>query len=445
MRRFLYVILTFSFLLTFLTSCNDSEKIISEKEKRTRLAAMDGQKWIKLIAEEKQEAFDSFVKNMSLEEKICQLFIENLEGDTSFKPVEKLKLISNNPEIDENAYIIPGGFLFFSFNVGKTPEQIIGFTDSIKQYCCDNSKIVPFLAIDQEGGYVNRLKKINGPLPSAETIGKKSDVADGSKIYGLQAQQMKVLGFDLNLAPLGEVCTKDNEQFLTERSFGDYKKVIDYGKVCIDAYESNGIGTVLKHFPGNTNTDPHTGLPEIKLSEKDLFESLEPFSELLKCNPSGVLMSHARTSAIDSKIPACLSYTWVTEILREKFGYDGIIFSDDIFMGALASNGYKPETAVVMAIEAGIDCIMISEKRILKPAKILYQKACEDEKFAEKITESVRRICKFKLENNLLQLIETVKGEYKIVPVYNLSDKSSITAFMNAKNENINLYNSVYR
>ena len=81
---------------------------------------------------------------------------------------------------------------------------------------------------------------------------------------------MHSIGFHMNLAPVIEVCTPDNEDFLDGRSFGSFEQVLNYGRACVNAYENNQIATVVKHFPGNTNTDPHTGLPEIKLSEADL-------------------------------------------------------------------------------------------------------------------------------------------------------------------------------
>ena len=390
-------------------------KITNEKEKKTHQNARDVYKRIENIKQQKIDAFENYLQEMPLEEKICQLFIENLEGNTTFKPVEHLRDISDNPEIPEDSYIIPGGYLFFSFNIGKTPEQIMTFTDSIHEFCLDNKKNPPFLAIDQEGGYVNRLRKINGPLPSAQEIADTLDSEKAEQLYEMQALQMKLLGFHVNLAPVVEICTDSNRDFLAERSFGDAENVVIYGTSAIMAYENNSIGTVLKHFPGNTNTDPHTGLPEIKLNEKELYESLEPFGQLIKLNPSGILMSHARTEAVDGEVPSCLSHVWVTEILRNKYGYDGIIFSDDIFMGALASNGYFPEKAVVMAVEAGIDCIMISEKRILKPARVLYKTACDNPEFAAKIDAAVKRIQKFKSKVGLLELTDDGKGGYMIV------------------------------
>ena len=267
-KKSLSLIILTSFVF-ILFSCKNSEKITSEKEMRTKQAARDGYTWIQQIHEQKKAAFNGFVENLPLEEKISQLFIENLEGNTKFRPVEKINTISNKVTTSGDSYIIPGGYLFFSFNVGNTPEQIMEFTASIIEYCKENNRITPFLAIDQEGGYVNRLRKINGPLPSAEVVAKKSSLENAKLLYEYQAQQMNLLGFNMNLAPVAEICTNDNKSFLTERSFGDSQQVIDFGRVCVSSYEKNNIATVLKHFPGNTNTDPHTGLPEITLSKEE--------------------------------------------------------------------------------------------------------------------------------------------------------------------------------
>ena len=112
-------------------------------------------------------------------------------------------------------------------------------------------------------------------------------------------------------------------------------------------------------------------------------------------------MSHARTTAVDVGVPACLSKVWVTDILRNEYGYKGLIFSDDIFMGALADNGYPPEVAAIRAVEAGVDCIMISEKRFAKAGKVLYNRAKEDSTFEAKIDQAVKRIIKYKIEAGL--------------------------------------------
>lgn len=440
------ILIAFSTLLLF--GCKNKEKKTSEKELKTHASGRDALSYIQLINQQKSQAFDSFIEQLSLEEKISQLFIENINGNTIYQPVENLSEITSSNTT--NKKIVPGGYLFFGFNLADNTEEIMTFTDSIKSYCNENNQIIPFLAVDQEGGFVNRLRSYSGPLPSQQRVAQCLTTEQTYRLYELQAQQMKLLGFNMNLAPVIEICTDDNKDFLNQRSFGDKATVIKYGKECVLAYENNYVSTVLKHFPGNTNTDPHSGLPEIILTKDELFESVEPFKKIIEENPAGILMSHARTTAIDEQTPACLSYTWVTEILRNQFNYKGIIFSDDIFMAALAKNGYPPETAVVKAIEAGIDCIMISEKRIAKPASVLYEKASGDKTFEEKINEAVKRIITYKLNNGLLELVDNSNGTYSINVVltekdyFNTIDQRMID-FNKAKNENIEIYQKYFQ
>ena len=340
---------------------------------------------------------------MPLENKIAQLFIENLVGNTKFRTYENMKAITDKDD-DEERPLVAGGYLFFSYNIADSVQAQKDFNNSINDFCRQNKIIPPYLAVDQEGGWVSRLKKLNTKLPSNQDVAKNNSIAQSYEIYREQALQMQTMGFHMNLAPVIEVCTPDNEDFLDGRSFGSFEQVLNYGRACVNAYENNQIATVVKHFPGNTNTDPHTGPPEIKLSEADLKESVRSFEEILKYNPSAILMSHARTSAIDPGVPACLSKVWVTDILRNTYKYQGIIFSDDIFMGALADNGYPPEKAALMAIDAGVDCIMISEKRFGKAARVIYKKAQEDSDFAKKIDQALLRILEYKEKAGLFVL-----------------------------------------
>lgn len=389
-KAFLLILLSF-----ILISCTDKQ---TQKEIKTHAAAEQMQAYINQIKIEREAALAKYVAEMPLEQKIAQMFIENLEGCTKFRSYETVGAMTGT---EDSTPLVAGGYIFFSFNIAPDRTQMQSFTNSIRTYCDEYGIIQPYLCVDQEGGWVSRLKKLNPKLPSNEKVAQEFDVSQTYKLYCEQAAGMKDLGFDMNLAPVVEVCTDDNKEFLDGRSFGELAQVINYGRACINAYENNGIATVLKHFPGNTNTDPHTGLPEIKLSEAELLQSVESFRELVQYNPAAVLMSHARTSAIDNGVPACLSKVWVTDILRNQYGYEGLIFSDDIFMGALADNGYPPEVAAISAVEAGIDCIMISEKRFAKAGKVLYQRALQDKDFARKIDEAVLRILKYKIEAGL--------------------------------------------
>ncbi|MBP5602150.1 MAG: glycoside hydrolase family 3 protein [Treponema sp.] len=414
-------------LILILCGCQNKverQKLL-EREQRTHQNGRDIQQYIADVKNQKEKAVIDFINSLSMEERVAQLFVVNIVGNDFFVPVE------------EN---IAGCFLFFNYNVAATVPAMINYNQSIIDYCRQNNKIPPLLSIDQEGGYVNRLRSLNGPLPSAERVSTKLSSSLARELYKYQSQQMKLLGFNLNFAPVVEVCTKDNEQFLTERSFGNLEKVLEYGTACVNAYEKNGVGTVLKHFPGNTNTDPHTGLPEIQWSSKELEMQLEPFEQLVKLNPAGILMSHARVKGYDQENPACLSKYWVTDVLRNKYNYQRLIFSDDIFMGALADNGYPPDVAVVAAIEAGIDCIMISEKRIQTSVEILCKKADSDSQFANRLDESVRRMIEYKISAGILSIQLMENGTYAVVINYPETDPDDYEQFEQIKQQNIKLY-----
>ena len=409
-------------LLFILTSCNNKKKLLLERELAAHQRGQDILTYIAQVQKQKNQAVEAFIEALPLEEKIAQLFVVNIVGCDTFTPVEKN---------------IAGGFLYFGYNIAQTPFAMVQFNQSIIDYCKQNNAIPPFLTVDQEGGFVNRLRSLNGPLPSSQRISQKLSLSKAEELYTLQAKQMKALGFTMNLAPVAEVSTPDNEVFLNERSFGSLEDVKAFGAVCLQAYESNGIASVVKHFPGNTNTDPHTGLPQISWTDEELKIQMEAFRALIAKNPSAVLMSHARVKGYDEKNPACLSEYWVTDVLRKELGFKGIIFSDDIFMAALAQNGYPPELAVVKAIEAGIDCIMISEKRIESSVEVLCKKAKADDAFAKRIDAAVRRIIEYKIKCGFLEIQLDGEGKYKLVIIY---PDFSAQDFDQEREKNIELY-----
>lgn len=393
----------------YCTACSVDKKT-TKKEIRLHESASIMQQEIQKQKLTNRTTIERYLGTLSEEEQIAQLFLVNLIGDKNYKPLEKRSDVGMTTKKDA---LVPGGYIFFSYNVAKTPEEIIAYTSEIKSWPnvnYKNSDLVlppPYIAIDQEGGEVDRLRLITSALPSSKRIATvvTSDVA--YQIYKRQAEQLKALGFDLNLAPVVEVVNEENEFFLQERSFGDRKKVIDYGSAAVQAYEKNGVGTVLKHFPGNTNVDPHTGLPEISLSADEIeSQIIEPFTLLTDYHPSAILMSHARTQAHDEKIPACLSSYWVNQVVREQMKYDGLIISDDIFMAALANNGYTPEKAALAAINAGVDVIMLSTKLCASVIKILMEEAQRDESFAVKMHEAEIKVIQFKIKCGLLATVQ---------------------------------------
>lgn len=422
----------FIFLSVFLFSCEkkpSQEEILAARHKK---AAERNQK----IAGAKDKALSDFVDSLSADEKFSELFFVNVEGNKTFRSVE------NVPDAfgqDSKKPLASGGILLFSYNISKDPLETYGFIKSIHDFYIQNNLVPPFVAVDQEGGDVNRLRGLTRPLPSQKKIAGTLSLDEASKLYSAQARQMKNLGIHLNLAPVVEVENEANSEFLGTRTFGNLEKVLSYGKTEISSYEENQIATSLKHFPGNSSTDPHSGLPEIFVSKSELENSyLLPFKNLLPFS-SAVLMSHARINISDDesyteeKIPSCLSDFWVSQVVKNQLKFSGLVISDDIFMGALSDNGFPPEIAAQKAVEAGIDSIMISEKRFGGAASLLYKKSLEDENFARKIDSAVKNVIRFKIKCGILLLEE--------IPPENQDDSNSVPSYKVQINQNYPEFN----
>lgn len=318
----------------------------------------------------------------SLKNKIAQLFIINLEGSEKFIPVEDC---------------VPGGYLLFSYNIAHSPKEIMIFTSSIKNYYKNRNSPAPYLAIDQEGGTVNRLRGISGPLPSPKRVVECLTPAVAKELYTQQAIQMKLLGFDMNIAPVVEVLTKDNENFLLDRSYGTLNNVTTYAAIAVKSFEDNGISTIIKHFPGNTNSDPHNSKASITYTQSKLNDITAPFNSLLKSNPTGVLMSSIIAQPIDN-IPACLSSKWVDLIYQNNAQLQNnlLIFSDDIFMASFQKAGFTPLSAAICAIKAGVTCIMSSEKRINSLVSQIENAAQSDNELKNAIDENYKKVINYK-------------------------------------------------
>ncbi|MBO4320275.1 MAG: glycoside hydrolase family 3 protein [Treponema sp.] len=349
---------------------------------------------------------EEYLDSLPEEQAISQIFLVNIQGNKDYSAVEVTS---------DGKPLVPGGALFFAYNLGDTIEESIDFISSIEKYCDSHSILRPYLAVDQEGGLVNRLRSLSNTLPSAQKISEVLTPSQAYELYSIQARQMRAIGFDMNLAPVAESLNEENMEFLDTRSFGNVPQSIVYSMAAVNAYQANGINAVLKHFPGNTSVDPHTGLPEIDYDSKRIdSEFIIPLRFILSSNPSSVLMSHARVPAVDSS-PACLSNVWVTEKLKNQLGFTGLVISDDIFMAALAENGYPPDKAAVQAIEAGVHVIMLSEKLFGKVAENLLENASKDREFNLKLRNAEKKVLEFKLKSGILKILD-VSGKKTIVP-----------------------------
>lgn len=357
-------------------------------------------------------AIKKYLDSFSLKEKLAQLFIINLEGSQEY-----------TKKFDYNETLCPSGFIFFSYNIAKTPEQILHFNYSIQEYY--KNSIPPFLAIDLEGGFVNRLQSIISPLPSPGDIPKLFSLQEVEIFYETIAKQTKVLGFSLNLAPIVEPIWEENAQFLQNRSFGSFDIAQKYSKAFIQAFNNQNILCSLKHFPGNANIDPHLSLPVIALSYNDLEKKmLLPFYEVLKDKKkhNAILLSHAILPAL-SNTPASLSPE-IIALLKKDFNYQGLIITDDIFMKALEKYTIDEYDAIFQAIEAGAHIILSSKKIFVSFLPLLEKRYLSEPDFKKQVDIALFKIIQAKLETNLLH--------YRFTNIWG----KTIVIEQKAKNEN---------
>ena len=256
--------------------------------------------------------------------------------------------------------IQPAGFVLFSRNV-ESPEQVRALTDSLRELC-DSP---PIIAIDQEGGRVTRTKDIGNTPPSAEQL-RIAAKPESIAWHGIQTGQLlSLLGINMNLAPVLDISyDPEAENALRGRCYGrDAQEVINNAGVYNRNLRRMKTLTCAKHFPscGLADVDPHQKLPVSHKTKEDLLASdLLPYTALTP-EMNAVLSGHTHFSQLDPDspgLPASLSYNVITRLLRDQLGYNGIVMTDDLDMGAII-NTYGRGTDVQMAIKAGNDLAMI--------------------------------------------------------------------------------------
>ncbi|MFT4785306.1 MAG: beta-N-acetylhexosaminidase [Cyclobacteriaceae bacterium] len=223
-----------------------------------------------------------------------------------------------------------------------------------------------FIGIDEEGGRVNRLKPKYGfpKTVSAQYLGE-IDQLDSTYYYASQtAKNLKEHGFNVNYAPTVDVNINPENPVISgyERSYSaDYKKIIQHAQQVIKAHEEQNILTVLKHFPGHGSSTKDTHLGVADVSDTWKIEELFPYQALISAGRAkSVMSSHiVNRSLDDSMLPGTLSDKMINGLLRQKMGFNGVIFTDDMHMGAIAKN-YGFEESIVLAINAGVDVLMFS-------------------------------------------------------------------------------------
>ena len=300
----------------------------------------------------------------------------------------------------------PGGVIIFGRNV-VGPEQLRTLLDSVR----DLVATAPLFGVDQEGGLVDRLRKIFTPMPSARTIRQHGDLAAARKLGRVTGEVLRMLGFNLNFAPVMSIMTDDRDLLsngLYSRSFGRSPgEVLGYTTVYMRGLQGTGCLGCLKHFPGigAGEVDSHEEMPIVKLSHDDLIaQDLAPYIELFQRRDDRVrcvMVSHGGFPNIKLREettggllePASLNYAIVTELLRKELGYQHLVVTDDLEMGAIARH-YEIEDAVVRAFNAGEDMLLIcaDPEKIRRGYRSLLSAAKENAISSDRIRNSLKRI-----------------------------------------------------
>ena len=290
-----------------------------------------------------------------------------------------------------------GGIILFSRNLAN-PDQIKNLCRSLQEYAIKCGQPPLFISIDQEGGQVARLKKPFTQFPGNPYIKSEEDARYFAEIT---ASELKNVGINMNMAPVLDVAFEGTKSIMKKRSFGyDPELVSKLGVKVIEHLQQSGIMAVAKHFPGigRTVLDSHIEMPALDVDLKILKSSdLLPFTEAIKHDVAGIMLSHILYNKIDNKWPASLSTKIAKDLLRGSMDFNGIIMTDDLDMGAIISS-YDIKTVIKQILSADIDIALICHKR--PNIEIAYEKILKELKDSKDIKDrakkSVWRILKAK-------------------------------------------------
>lgn len=333
---------------------------------------------------------EQILSRMSIEDKVGQLLLIGF-------PQEKLET-KLSQHISQNRV---GSFLVFKRNITSI-EQLRKLNSSLVDYSMTKFRIPPLMAIDQEGGNVNRITT-NPKLPFLFHFGDLTD-SKFSYHYGYYTGQMlSSLGFNLNLAPVLDIADFNSNSFIALRSFGgDPNRVAQNGVAYSQGLVSQKVIPTAKHFPGlgSTLLDPHNSVVSNSSSWMEMERNdFLPFKDFAKIGPhTAVMMSHMIYKGIDSSgLPASFSKYLMNDVLRRRLGFQGVIVTDDLHMKS-SSGSISPSEAAFKSLKAGSDLVMLSwsfaeQSRTFNRIKSAIVKR---ELSLEEVNEKVRRILTLK-------------------------------------------------
>jgi beta-N-acetylhexosaminidase len=344
-----------------------------------------------------QEFIDSLVQNMTLDQRLGQMMIVQFLG-----PEYGLDISTMISQYNVGAVIL--------FTVNNNIQDKTQLRSLIGQMQSKSTPIPLVVAIDQEGGTVDRLVHLDGARPSATAIGATNDPSKAMQEGIQDAKDLSSYGINLNLAPVVDVNNVYNPQ-LYLRTFGNNAALVTrMAEAYLQGLQQDGkvLGT-LKHFPGlgDVSVDPHRSIPHLDRSKNDL-EAIDwvPYRVLIQQGDvQAVMVTHEIVTAIDDSQPSSLSYKVVTGILRDELGFQGVIITDSLTMEGITTS-YSEAQAAVLAIEAGSDLLMgaMTPGDVATMINGIKQAISAGEISQQRIDDSVRRILMLKYHLGLFRL-----------------------------------------
>ena len=339
---------------------------------------------------------DSIYSNLSLEEKIGQLFMIDVFTSRSDSELESLESLIKSNHV--------GGVIFSKGN----PYRQAQLTNKIQT----ENKIPLLVGMDAEWGLAMRLDSTYA-FPWNMTLGAIQDTSIVRKVGQQIGKHSKRLGVHINFAPVADINTNPKNPIIGNRSFGETKDiVISHSVALMKGMHEAGILSSAKHFPGHGDTeqDSHKTLPSIGFSEKRIRDiELKPFQALIDEGVSSVMVAHLNIPSLESQknLPSSLSSKIVSDLLKEELGFNGLIITDALNMKGV-SNSSTPGEVDMEAFKAGSDILLISED-IPKAINIIKEAVLKGDITNKRLAASVKKIlyAKYKVGLNSFKPIET--------------------------------------
>jgi beta-N-acetylhexosaminidase len=290
-----------------------------------------------------------------------------------------------------------GGLILFARNI-EAPDQVRELCAASQDYARQCGQPPLFIAIDQEGGVVSRLKPPFTQFPGNPHMRSEEDAAQFAQTT---ARELSGIGVNMNMAPVLDVLPPDEPSVMQDRAFGhDPEHVARMGSTVIRHLQKHKVMAVAKHFPGigRTVLDSHEDLPDLETDARSLAEiDRVPFQAAVAEGVAGVMLSHIRYLALDPSWPASLSPAIAEGILRRGMAYQGLVITDDLDMGAIVKHHPLP-IIVRQCLDAGVDILLICHEspKIREAFDNILALEDSNADLTRKEEESLRRILHFK-------------------------------------------------